>query len=174
MMRRNSASKGSGRSMTDLDSFDRRLLLLVQRDAAATSEALAAEVGLSASAIQRRLKRLRETGVITATVALVDPTKVGRPSFFIVGLEVERERPELLAELRRWLAAEDCVQEAFYVTGAWDIILIVTAFDIEGYDLFMSRMMAGNPNVRRFTTNVVLAAHKRRLFIPIAEAPDKA
>jgi len=160
--------------MADLDDFDRRLLLLVQRDSAATSETLATQVGLSASAIQRRLKRLRKTGVITATVAVVDPAKVGRPSFFVVGLEVERERPELLAELRRWLAVEDWVQEAFYVTGAWDMILIVTASDIERYDIFMSRMMADNPNIRRFTTNVVLAAHKRRLFVPIAETADRA
>ena len=48
----------------DLDRFDRQLLTLVQQDAALTAEQLAEHVSLSASAIQRRLKRLREQGVI--------------------------------------------------------------------------------------------------------------
>jgi Lrp/AsnC family leucine-responsive transcriptional regulator len=150
-----------------LDSFDRRLLVLVQRDAEQTSEALSEKVGLSASAVQRRLKRLKAEGVITAYVALVDPEKVGRPSFFIVGLEVERERPELLARLRAWLSAEDSVQQVFYVTGESDFVLVITAPDVAAYDAMMARLIADNPNVRRFTTNVALGIHKRRLFVPI-------
>jgi Lrp/AsnC family leucine-responsive transcriptional regulator len=150
-----------------LDSFDRRLLALVQRDAGQTSEALSEEIGLSASAVQRRLKRLKAEGVITAYVALVDPEKVGRPSFFIVGLEVERERPELLARLRAWLSAEDSVQQVFYVTGGSDFVLVVIAPHVAAYDAVMARLIADNPNVRRFTTNVALGVHKRRLFVPI-------
>lgn len=155
--------------MAALDRFDRKLLALVQRDAALTSEVLADRVGLSPSAVQRRLKRLREDGVITALVATVDPEKLGRPALFVVGLEIERERPELLSRLRAWLADEDAVQEVFYVTGAWDFVLIVTARDVEAYDALMSRLMADNPNIRRFTTNVALGTYKRRLFVPIGE-----
>ena len=157
--------------MRKLDSFDRRLLAIVQNDASLTSEALADRVGLSASAVQRRLKRLREERVITSIVAVVDPAKVGRPSFFIAGLEVERERPELLSRLRAWIAAEDAVQQAFYVTGSWDFVLLVTAWDVDSYDALMARLLTDNPNVRRFTTSVVLAANKRRLFVPVEELP---
>ena len=152
-----------------MDSFDRRLLALVQRDASLTSDVLADRVGLSPSAVQRRLKRLRAEGVIDSIVAMVDPSKAGRPSFFVVGLEIERERPELLQRLRAWLADEDAVQEVFYVTGAWDFVLIVTAPGVEAYDAMMSRLIADNPNVRRFTTNVALGVYKRSLFLPIAE-----
>lgn len=152
-----------------MDSFDRRLLALVQRDASLTSEGLAERVGLSPSAVQRRLKRLRAEGIIDSIVAKVDPGKLGRPAFFVVGLEIERERPELLQRLRAWLAAEDAVQEVFYVTGAWDFILIVTAPSVEAYDALMGGLIADNPNVRRFTTNVALGVYKRSLFLPIAE-----
>jgi len=152
-----------------MDSFDRRLLALVQRDASMTSEALASQVGLSPSAVQRRLKRLRADGVIASIVATVDPSKAGRPSFFVVGLEIERERPELLQRLRAWLADEDAVQEVFYVTGAWDFVLIVTAPGVEAYDALMSRLIADNANVRRFTTNVALGVYKRSQYLPVAE-----
>lgn len=154
---------------SDLDRFDRRLLALVQRDAAQTAEALAERIGLSASAVQRRLKRLRETGVILGEIAMVDPLKVGKPSFFLAALEIERERPELVARLRQWLAAEEQVQQVYYVTGTADFVLVVVAPDVGAYDALMSRLMADNPNVRRFTTNVALGVGKRGLFVPIAD-----
>jgi Lrp/AsnC family transcriptional regulator, leucine-responsive regulatory protein len=151
----------------ELDRFDRQLLNLVQEDAGQTADRLAEQVALSPSAIQRRLRRLREHGVIARDAAVVDPGKVGRPTFFIVSLQVERERPEMLAQLRKWLAVQDHIQQAFYVTGEADFVLIVTAPDTEAYDALMSRMVGENPNVRRFTTNVALSVVKRGLTIPI-------
>ncbi|HKE93249.1 MAG TPA: Lrp/AsnC family transcriptional regulator [Povalibacter sp.] len=151
----------------ELDRFDRLLLNLVQEDAAQTAEQLSQQVGLSASAIQRRLRRLREAGVILRDTAIVDPRSIGRPTFFIVALEVERERPELLTQLREWLANEPHVQQAFYVTGETDFVVVITAPDTETYDALMSRLVKDNPNVRRFTTNVALSLVKRGLSIPV-------
>lgn len=150
-----------------LDRFDRQLLNLVQEDSSQTAERLAEEVPLSPSAIQRRLRRLRDEGVIVRECAVVEPKKVGRPTFFVVSLQVERERPELLVELRKWLARETHVQQAFYVTGEADFILIVAASDTEAYDELMSRLVRENPNVKRFTTNVALGMVKRGLAIPV-------
>jgi len=151
----------------ELDRFDRQLLNLVQEDAEQTAESLAEQVSLSPSAIQRRLRRMREHGVIARQVAVLDPRKVGRPTFFVVSLQVERERPELLAQFREWLAAQQHIQQAFYVTGEADFVLIITAPDTETYDALMFRMTSENPNVKRFTTNVALGVVKRGLTIPI-------
>jgi DNA-binding Lrp family transcriptional regulator len=153
-----------------LDAFDRKLLALVQRDASRTADALAEEVGLSPSAVLRRLKRLRDEGVIVATTAVLDPVKVGKPNFFLAALEIERERPEHIARLRQWLAGEDGIQQVYYVTGTADFMLVVVAPDVGAYDALMSRLMADNPNVRRFTTNVALGVGKRSLFVPIDSA----
>lgn len=156
----------------ELDRFDRQLLNLVQVDSGQTAERLAEQVELSPSAIQRRLRRLRDEGVIVRDCAVVDPAAVGRPDFFIVALEVERERADLLAQLRKWLAAEVHIQQVFYVTGEADFILVVTCPDTEAYDALMSRMVRENPNVRRFTTNVALSVLKRGLAIPIPTEPS--
>ncbi len=155
-----------------LDRFDRQLLNLIQENAERTADQLAEQVALSASAIQRRLRRLREDGVITRYAAVVEPKHVGRPNFFIVALKVERERPELLAQLRKWLAAQEYVQEVFYVTGEADFILVITAPDTETYDALMGRMVTENPNIARFTTNVALSLVKRSLAIPIPVDED--
>jgi Lrp/AsnC family transcriptional regulator, leucine-responsive regulatory protein len=154
----------------DLDSFDRRLLNLVQLDAGQTTERLAEQVPLSSSAIQRRLKRLRERGYIMRDISVCDPKKLGPLTFFIAALQVERERPELLTELKRWLNAEQHIQQVFYVTGEADFILVVTAPDTETYDALMSRLVFENANVRRFTTNVALGVIKRGLNMPLLEA----
>lgn len=151
-----------------LDRFDRQLLNLVQEDAGQTAERLAEQVALSPSAIQRRLRKLREHGVIQRDAAVLDPRQVGKPTFFIVALQVERERPELLAQLRKWLAAQAQVQQVFYVTGEADFVLVVTAPDTENYDALMLRMIADNLNIKRFTTHVALSLVKRGLTIPVA------
>lgn len=150
-----------------LDRFDRRILALVQADARRPADAIGTAIGLSTSAVQRRLARLRETGIIEAEVAVLDPRAVGRPLVMIVDVELERERPELLAGFKRWLATEEAVQQAWYVTGDSDYILIVTAADVEAYDALMQRLVGENANVRRFRTRVALGTLKRGLAVPV-------
>ena len=156
--------------MTEFDRFDRQLLTLVQQDAALTAEQLAEQVSLSASAIQRRLRRMREQGVIQRHIAVLDAAHIGRPTTFIAGLQVESERPELMARLRAWLDAEQAVQQAFYVTGEADFVLVVTAYDATAYEALMARLLADNPNVRRFTTQVAMGVLKRGLTLPVPAA----
>jgi Lrp/AsnC family transcriptional regulator, leucine-responsive regulatory protein len=151
----------------ELDRLDRQLLNLIQEDSAQTTEQLAATVPLSPSAIQRRLRRMREQGVISREIAVVDARKVGRSTSFVVSIQVERERPELLGELRRWLVGQEHVQQAFYVTGEADFVLVICAPDTETYDALMARLVSENPNVKRFTTNVALRVVKRGLTIPV-------
>jgi DNA-binding Lrp family transcriptional regulator len=154
----------------ELDRVDRQLLNLVQQDSSRTAEQLASQLANSPSAVQRRLRRLREEDVIVREVAVVDPKKVGGPTFFVVSLQVERDRPESLTRLRAWVGREPCIQQAYYVTGEADFVLIVIAQNTEAYDALMSRLMAENPNVVKFSTNVTLGIVKRGLAIPISSA----
>jgi len=154
---------------SELDEFDRRILELVQRDSRQPAEVIGAAIGLSASAVQRRLIRLRQSGVILNEIAIVNPKAVNLPLTLIVDVELERERPELLQSFRAWIAAEPAVQQAWYVTGDGDYVLIITARDIETYDALMQRLTAENSNVRKFRTRVALGTLKRGLVLPIIE-----
>jgi len=150
-----------------LDRHDRQLLALLQEDAAQTTDQLAERVPLSPSAIQRRLRRLREQGVIVREVAVLDARQAGRSTTFIAALQVENEHPERIAALRTWLAGEPRVQQAFYVTGEADFVLVVTAADTEAYEALMAQLLRLHPVVRRFTTQVALAVLKRGLSVPV-------
>ena len=158
--------------MYELDEFDRKLLNIIQNDASLTAEQMAEQVSLSASAIQRRLKRLRKDGVIERQIAVIDPRHAGRPNTFIVSVLVERETPERLSRFRSWLIAQPNIQQIFYVTGDADYILVVTAPDTDTYDRLMSELVGDNPNVKRFTTHVALTVIKRGLSIPLPIAHD--
>jgi len=79
-----------------LDNFDRAILDLIQRDNTMPLRVVAEQVNLSTAAVQRRIKRMEEGGVITGNVAVVDPTAVGRPITIIVEVMAERTRS------RRW------------------------------------------------------------------------
>jgi Lrp/AsnC family transcriptional regulator, leucine-responsive regulatory protein len=155
------------RMTSELDKTDRRILNIIQEDSRRSAELIGADVGLSASAVQRRIVRMREDGVIVAEVAVVDPKRTGRPLTMIVDVEVERERPELLASLKHWIAAEPCIQEAWYVTGAGDYVLIVVARDVDDFEALTQRLVADNANVRRFQTRVALSTLKRGMFVPL-------
>lgn len=155
-----------------LDRHDRALLNLVQEDATLTAAQLAARVPLSESAIQRRLRRLRDDGVIVRDVAVVDPQRAGAGATFVAALELAHERPESLARLRAWIAAEPRVQQAFFVTGGADFLLVVTAPDVAAYEAMMSGLVDANPGVRRYTTHVVLRLDKRGLTVPLPERDD--
>lgn len=156
---------------TDLDSFDRRILAIVQRDVRRSAEQIGAEIGLSASAVQRRMAKLREDGVIVAEVAVIDPRCVDQRLTVIADLEVERERPELLAALARWIKDEAAIQQAWYVTGDGDYVLVISARDVADYDALMQRLVADNPNVKRFQTRVALGTLKRSLAVPVETKP---
>jgi Lrp/AsnC family leucine-responsive transcriptional regulator len=155
-----------------IDDIDRKILGVVQEDMRRSAESIGADIGLSASAVQRRIARLREIGVITAEVAIVDPKSVGRSLTMIVDIEVERERPELMAVLKRWIAAEPAIQEAWYVTGDGDFVLIVCMRDVEDYDALMQKLVAENSNVRRFRTRVALGTLKRGCAVPVDPGPQ--
>jgi Lrp/AsnC family leucine-responsive transcriptional regulator len=82
--------------MTTLDRADRALLDAVQKNNRLTSEELAQIVNLSPTACQRRLKRLREEGVIEADVSIVSPKAAGRGITMIVLVSLERERADIV------------------------------------------------------------------------------
>lgn len=148
-----------------MDEFDAKILAIVQRDCTCKAEAIAHQIGLSASAVQRRLRALRAAGVIRAEVALVEAKALGQAMTFIAGMEIERENYDALERLRTWAAADDQIQQLYYVTGGVDLVAVILARDVEHYDAITARLMRDNPLIRRITTNVVLKPLKSGLYV---------
>jgi Lrp/AsnC family leucine-responsive transcriptional regulator len=151
----------------DLDQLDTAILACLQEDARTIAETIGAKVGLSAAAVQRRIKRLREAGVIEREVAVLSPAALGLSMTFVVMVEMERENLAVLDAFRRQILADDCVQQCYYVTGNADFVLVVTCPDMAGFEAFTRRMFFDNPNVRHFTTSVAMDRVKVGLTLPL-------
>ncbi|MEH6633219.1 MAG: Lrp/AsnC family transcriptional regulator [Halopseudomonas aestusnigri] len=150
-----------------IDNFDKAILRCLQENARFKSEYVAEQVGLSATACQRRIKRLRDSGAITKEVAVLNPEIAGRPVTLIVQLVIGRCGAEVLDRLKRDLIALPEVQQCYNVTGAFDFVLIVTAKDMEAYEQFTRKVFFDKPTIKEFETTVVMDKVKIGLEIPI-------
>jgi len=148
-----------------MDDRDLEILKLVQSNAQLTAEALGQEIGLSAPAVQKRLKKLRETGVIEKEIAVLSPAKLGREMTVIVGVLLERETRMHLDLFKRRMRQAPQVQQCYYATGDADFILIVAVKDIKEYEEFTQEYFFDESNVSRFTTSVVMDRVKVSLDI---------
>ncbi len=150
-----------------LDPLDLRLLACLQRDNLQTADRLAEQVGRSPSAVARRLRRLRATGAVAADVALVSEAAAGHPLSAIVHVQLERHAPQEGDRLRRRLVASPHVQLCLDIAGAFDILLLVVAADMDDYNAFADATLADHPAVRRFESTFVKKRVKATLAVPL-------
>jgi Lrp/AsnC family leucine-responsive transcriptional regulator len=151
-----------------LDRLDRQLLACLQADNLQTADRLAEQVGRSPSAIARRLRRLRATGVVAADVSILSDEAAGHPLSAIVQLQLERHAPHEGDELRRRLLASPNVQLCLDISGGFDILLLVVARDMEAYNAFSAALLE-RPPVHRFETSFVKRRVKATLAIPLGD-----
>ena len=150
-----------------LDRLDRAILEILQNDNKVPQRRIAELVNLSAPAVQRRIKRLEETGVIQSNVAVVDPSKVGQPITLFVQVAMESERTDLYEIAKRSFSATPEVQQCYYVTGEADFILIICVRSMGDYEALTKRLFFQNNNVKHFRTFVSMDRVKVSLSIPV-------
>lgn len=150
-----------------LDDIDICILSIVQRNNRLTSEAIAERVGLSATACQRRLKRLRSAGVIEADVSIVSPKAVGRRTQMLVLVTLERERRDIIDRFKKAIRGTREVVNGFYVTGESDFVLYVTARDMEEYEAFTRQFFYANSDIKGFKTLVIMDRVKTGFALPL-------
>ncbi len=158
-----------------LDDYDHRLLAEIQRDATLPQSELGERVNLSAAAVNRRLKRYRDEGIVRRQVALVEPEQLGHPLTLVVQVEVESERIDLLDAMKRSFARCPQVQQCYYTAGEWDFVLILAVRTMEQYTELTRSLFFESNNVRRFKTLVSMSNVKVGLEIPTGlDAPQGA
>jgi DNA-binding Lrp family transcriptional regulator len=149
-----------------MDRIDRKILALYQQDTRRIAESIGGEVGLSAAAVQRRLKRLRGEGVIAAEVALLNNGAIGVPITCIVTVSLATGAAQV-DRFKRQMRAHEQVQQCYHVTGSTDFVLVVAASSMEDYGAFVRACFESNTQVARYETHVVLDRVKVGLTLPV-------
>ena len=151
----------------NLSPVDRSILRIIQQDRNSRLEVIAQEAGASVATIQRRLRHLRQNGVIEGEVAVVNPKSIGKSMTFLILVELERERIDILDTFRRKMTAEPQIQQCYYITGEADFALIALASDMDEYQFLIQRLFFDDRNVKRFRTSVVMDRTKVGLNVPV-------
>ncbi|MDT9600487.1 Lrp/AsnC family transcriptional regulator [Sphingosinicella rhizophila] len=151
----------------DLDRFDRDILAILQQDNMTTQRRIGEAIGLSAPAVQRRIRRMEASGFIVANMAVVNPDLVGRPLTIFVEVEVESERTDRIDGMKRRFADAPEVQQCYYVTGDADFVLVVTVSSMGEYEALTRRLFFADDNVRRFKTFITMDRVKTGLAVPV-------
>ena len=155
----------------DLDSIDRRILQALQADGRLTFDELAGRVGLSASAVLRRVRRLEEMETISGYVALVKPEAVGLglTAYLNVRLEKHSEAHKrnpmdlFKAAVQAWPEVVECAS----LTGEMDYLLRVVVTDMAHYARFISDTLLRHPSVQDCKSSFVLERIKGTTAMPV-------
>jgi Lrp/AsnC family leucine-responsive transcriptional regulator len=148
----------------NLDARDRQILDLVQRDAKLAQAEIAKRVGLSAGAVNERLKKLEQAGVIKRYVAVVDPQAIGAgvTAFVEVFIEHPRHEPGFIKRILEL----DTVQECHYVTGEFSLLIKVRVHDVAALQELLLHRLNSLEGVRQTRTVMVLSTMKEESYVP--------
>jgi DNA-binding Lrp family transcriptional regulator len=153
-----------------MDDIDRTILSMLQDNADIPGKVIADAVNLSTSAVERRISRLKQDGVIDKIVAVVNPKAVNRSLSILVELEIQNEHRHTLEQFQRWLDRAPEVQSCWYVTGDMDFVLLVAVRDLNEYNGFIERLMGEQQAlVRKYKSLIALKTVKHGLGLSVLE-----
>jgi len=142
--------------LVELDDFDRRLIELVRHNNLEPARILADKVGLSVSAVLRRLRRLREDKVIVADIAMIDRRLTGAALNMHVLVEMKGAGHRTLDNFAREIVRHPEVAGAWEVTGDEDFVLKIQVASMEDYDAFTRRALSEDKGVQTFKTLITI------------------
>ncbi|MFM8609270.1 MAG: Lrp/AsnC family transcriptional regulator [Burkholderiaceae bacterium] len=136
----------------DFDATDLLLLDTLQRDASLSNQALAERVHVSPPTCLRRVKRLREAGLIEREVAILNDDRLapllGHGLHALVEVSLDRQGAEALDAFEAGAVADDAVQQCWRVSPGPDFVLVVFAPDMPAYLALAQRLFTADANVR--------------------------
>ena len=151
----------------DLDRTDLRILRELQRDGRMPVVELAEKVSLSATACQRRLRKLEDSGVIERYAAVLNPAALGQTIQAFVRVSIERQSKDLAEAFEAAIKRQPEVRACYVMTGDLDFLLHVLVPDLQAFAEFSMKVLIGLPGVKDVRSSLVLEAVKQDEGVPL-------
>ncbi|ARP79556.1 AsnC family transcriptional regulator [Bordetella genomosp. 8] len=139
-------------ALPELDDLDRRILDQLQADAALTNQELAEKVHASPPTCLRRVRRLREQGIIEKQVVILDPARLGSSLTALVEVTLDVQAAERMDEFEARMRDEPAVLQCYRVSPGPDFLLIAQVRDMPAYHALAHRAFTAQANVRNVRT----------------------
>lgn len=147
--------------MIALDDLDRAILRALVQDGALSAGALGRQLGLSQPACWRRVRRLKETGVLRGRRLALDTAALGFGVTVFLGIKLAAKGRVSLQDFERAAAAIPEVQTVQHVLGMFDYRLRVIARDIADFERVLRRRIMTLPGIGEVEANVLLSEERR-------------
>jgi DNA-binding Lrp family transcriptional regulator len=147
--------------MTELDALDRKLLGALARDARASTGALARRFGVSQPVAWRRIKRLRDAGILAGRRLELDAEKLGFGVTVFLGVKLATRGRVSLQDFETAVSAIPEVQTVEHVLGLYDYRLRIVARDIPDFERILRRRIMTLPGAGEVEANVLLSEERR-------------
>ena len=153
--------------MADFDDIDLALIELLQKDARTPQAQLAAQVGLAASSVNERIRKLGERGLIEGYHAQISAEAMGYD--LLAFLYIAWSKPETEKAFLKKVLSQSVVMEAHHVTGTWNYMLKVRVKNTRMLEGLLAKVIKAVPGVERTETIIVLSSIKESAQIPTRE-----
>ncbi|HEY9612423.1 Lrp/AsnC family transcriptional regulator [Allocoleopsis sp.] len=150
-----------------LDDIDRQLLCLLQENSRMSSAELARRVNLSAPGLQKRLKKLEESGVIGRYVTLVNREALGLDLLCFAQVTLAHHQPDCVGQFCDRVKGLPEVLECHHLSGEFDYLLKVVVANHQHLEKFLSEKITRIPGVDRIRTSIVLNEIKASTSLPL-------
>ena len=124
------------------DDYDRHILQHMQRDSSQSLEDLAQAVSLSRNAVWRRIRRLQNSGIIKARVALLDAQSVGLGLIVFISISVRTHSKDWADKFAKVIDSLPQVQSAYRTSGNQDYLIKARVSDVQAYDDLYQRLIS--------------------------------
>ena len=152
----------------NLDRTDKRILAELQQDGSLSNLELAERIGLSPSPCARRVKALKEAGIIGNTVTLLEPKALGLSLTALIHISLDRHTPDRFEQFESVIADYPEVQECYLITGqAADYVLKVVVKDMDTYQQFLLGKLTRLEGVTGVQSSFVLRRSKDSTQLPL-------
>jgi len=155
-----------------MDTTDRKLLDILQRDAALSLDDFSERVGLSRNACWRRIKRLEDDGVIKARVTLLDAGRINVGLTAFIALRTTEHSAKWLEQFSRAVRDIPEIVGVYRMTGDVDYLLQAVIPDVAAYDALYKRLI-GRITLADVSSSFVMEEIKATTVLPLDYAPDR-
>ncbi|MBE2198151.1 MAG: Lrp/AsnC family transcriptional regulator [Anaerolinea sp.] len=153
--------------MIELDEIDRELLKYLQQDARVTQAELARRVNLSPPGLQKRIRKLEESGVISRYVTLLDREAVGYDMLCFVQVTLQRHEPTAVSNFKTAVRHMAEVLECHHITGEYDYLLKIVVHNRKHLEQFILETLTPVPGMDKVRTSLVLSEIKQTTAVPL-------
>ena len=151
----------------NIDSVDRKILGLLQSEPGINASAIGEQIGLSQSAVWRRIQGLRDEGIIRDQPVKIDREKVGLNTMVFAHVKLTSHGRSNLSEFADAVSEYPEVLDCYVLLGSVDFLLRIVTEDIKAYEQFFFEKLSQLPGIQEVNSSIVMSDIKHTTVLPI-------